>query len=252
MITLQTEFANRKGKILRGTVTLPGAAGPYPVVVNLHGFGGSRMGYKSMHVSMARELAAAGIACVRYDFYGNGESDGEFEEMTFTSLLEDSEDIWAWTLSQNWCDRERMILSGQSLGGFVAASAAPRVSEKLLILMCPGAGMWFGCAERSREMEKKGILYGDIEGLKFSHDFNYDLARYNPFEDAKGAPAEKVLIIRGTADKLVDDRTCETYLALYPQGSVYKKIENANHNFASINHRRKLNETIVSFIKENI
>ena len=88
MITLQTEFANRKGKILRGTVTLPGAAGPYPVVVNLHGFGGSRMGYKSMHVSMARELAAAGIACVRYDFYGNGESDGEFEEMTFTSLLE--------------------------------------------------------------------------------------------------------------------------------------------------------------------
>ena len=158
MITLQTEFANRKGKILRGTVTLPGAAGPYPVVVNLHGFGGSRMGYKSMHVSMARELAAAGIACVRYDFYGNGESDGEFEEMTFTSLLEDIEDIWAWTLSQNWCDRERMILSGQSLGGFVAASAAPRVSEKLLILMCPGAGMPSAAVRWRRRESSMGTL----------------------------------------------------------------------------------------------
>lgn len=252
MITLQSEFTNRKGNILRGTVTIPGPEGSFPTLVNLHGFGGNRMGFKSIHVAMARELAKAGIACVRYDFYGNGESDGEFEEMTFTSLLEDSEDIWAWTEAQSWCDRSRMILSGQSLGGFVAASAAPRVSEKLLVLMCPGAGMWFGCAERSRELERKGIMYGDIDGLKFSHDFNYDLAKYNPFEDAKGAPTEKVLIIRGTADKLVDDRTCETYLSLYPEKSIYKTIENASHNFSSIPHRKELHETIVEFIKDNL
>ena len=252
MITIQCETSNRKGYILRGTVTLPGAEGHYPTLVNLHGFGGNRMGYKNMHVSMARELAQAGIACVRFDFFGNGESDGEFDEMTFTSLIEDSEDIWAWTKGQSWCNEERMILSGQSLGGFVAATVAPRLSEKLLILMCPGAGMWYGCAERSREMEKKGIMYGDIEGLKFSHNFNYDLANYNPFEDAKNAPASKTLIIRGTADKLVDDRTCETYLALYPEGSVYRTIENANHNFSSIPHREELNRMIVEFIKDNL
>ena len=75
MKTIQAEIKNRKGNTLRGIVTLPGE-GRYPAVLNLHGFGGNMSGYKALHVSMARELAAAGIGCVRFDFYGNGESDG--------------------------------------------------------------------------------------------------------------------------------------------------------------------------------
>ncbi|MFQ9679855.1 MAG: hypothetical protein ACLRZH_06915 [Ruthenibacterium lactatiformans] len=38
------------------------------------------------------------------------------------------------------------IPSGQSMGGYVAASIAPRLRPHGLILMCPGAGMWYGCA----------------------------------------------------------------------------------------------------------
>ena len=48
-----------------------------------------------------------------------------------------------------------------------------------------------------------------MEGLKFGLDFNYDLAIFL-FEDAKGYDG-KVLILRGTEDNLVDDKTCETY-----------------------------------------
>ena len=30
------------------------------------------------------------------------------------------------------------------------------------------------------------MTFADMEGLKFGLDFNYDLATYSPFEDAKG------------------------------------------------------------------
>lgn len=249
MKTIQAELSNRKGHTLRGIVTLPGEKGNYMTVVNLHGFGGSKSGYKSIHVAMARELAESGIACARFDFYGNAESDGEFEEMTFTGLLEDTEDICDWVRTQDWADPDGLILSGQSLGGFTAASAAPQVSPRALILMCPGAGMWYGCRERSRQLEEKGIAYGDVEGLKFSHAFNYDLAGYQPFEDAKGYTG-RVLMLLGTEDKLVTDEICEKYLENYSPDSRFVHIEGADHNFSNIPARTKLHEEICGFCKE--
>ena len=213
MKTIQAEIKNRKGNTLRGIVTLPGE-GRYPAVLNLQGFGGNMSGYKALHVSMARELAAAG-----------------------------------WTAGQPWADESRMILSGQSMGGLVAALAAPRLRPHALILMCPGAGMWYGCRERSQAMEEQGIAFGDIEGLKFSHAFNYDLANYHPFRDAEGYQG-RVLILRGTADDLVDDKVCGTYLELYGPDSRLVHIEGGNHNFANIPARTALNEEICRFAKE--
>lgn len=250
MKTLQVEFTNRKGFVLRGIVTMPDGEGRFPVVLNLHGFGGMKAGYKGLHITMGRELAKCGIGCIRFDFSYNGESDGEFEDMTFTSLLEDTEDMWNWAKEQDFVDPEKMILSGHSMGGFVAASAAPRVNPTGLILMCPGKQMWDGCGERSRAMEAQGSAFGDIEGLKFSHAFNYDLEKYNPFEDAAGY-AGPTLIVRGTKDVLVDEATCETYLSLYEnKKSRLAHVENADHNFVGIPCRTALTNEICEFAKE--
>ena len=157
MKTLQIEFANRQGLVLRGIVTLPDGEGAFPVVINLHGFTGTKEGHKGLHITMARKLAEEGIGCIRFDFSNNGESDGEFENMTFTSLIQDTEDIWNWAKEQPYVDCDRMILSGHSMGGFVAATSAPRLHPAGLILMCPGKQMWDGCGERSRAMEQHGI-----------------------------------------------------------------------------------------------
>lgn len=161
-------------------LSLPDGVRHPPVVLNLHGFGGSLSGYKYAHTHLARVLEANGIACLRFDFYGCGESDGEFEEMTFT---------------------------GQSMGGFVAATAAPKLNPYGLILMCPGAGMWNGCKEKAAFFKNQGMTFADMEGLKFGLDFNYDLATYSPFEDAKG----------------------------YNGNGTFVKIPKGNHNFAENN-----------------
>ena len=61
------EVENRKGKILRGFLNLPDGVAHPPVVLNLHGFGGSLSGYKYAHTHLARTLEAEGIACMRLD-----------------------------------------------------------------------------------------------------------------------------------------------------------------------------------------
>ena len=86
MKILQVQFKNRNGHTLRGIVTLPDTEGKVPFVVHLHGFAGSCSGYKSMYTHLSRALAAQGIGSARFDFYGNGESDGEFEDMSFDGL----------------------------------------------------------------------------------------------------------------------------------------------------------------------
>ncbi|MCB5531927.1 alpha/beta hydrolase, partial [Thomasclavelia ramosa] len=74
------------------------------------------------------------------------------------------------------------------------------------------------------------------------------LATYSPFEDAKGYDG-KVLILRGTEDNLVDDKTCETYLDGYTGNRTFVKIPKGNHNFASIPAREACESEILNFVK---
>lgn len=244
----QVELTNRSGHVLRGIVDIPDEGSRFPAIVNVHGFTGNKSGYKNSYTQTARFLAKHGFASVRFDLFGNGESDGEFEDMTFTGILEDIEDIINWTKQQDFADPEKVILSGQSMGGYAAATAAPRVNPYALILMCPGAGMWFGCKERAEAMEAKGITSADIEGLCFATSFNHDLYQYEPFSSAAGYEGP-VLIVRGTADDLVDDATCHKYETLYSEKCTYQTIEGANHNFASASARKELNESILTFLQ---
>lgn len=187
MKTLQVSMKNRVGCTLRGIVTLPETNEPVPFVLNLHGFAGSASGYKYLHTHMARMLADHGVGCARFDFYGCGESDGEFSDMTFDGLHSDAADLYAWVRAQPYVDSRRVFLSGQSMGGYVAASIAPRLRPHGLILMCPGAGMWYGCARRADRVTQSGKDYADLEGLVYKMAFNYNMAAHpDPFEEAKG------------------------------------------------------------------
>ena len=190
MKILQVQFKNRNGHTLRGIVTLPDTEGKVPFVVHLHGFAGSCSGYKSMYTHLSRALAAQGIGSARFDFYGNGESDGEFEDMSFDGLHTDAQDIFAWAAEQPYVDSEKLFLSGQSMGGYIAASCAPVIQPHGLILLCPGAGMWFGCAQRADGVVQTGKDYTDMEGLCYKMAFNYEMAKHpDPFTEAKGYKA---------------------------------------------------------------
>lgn len=248
--TLQISMVNRHGKTLRGIATIPEGDGKFPCVLSLHGFGGNLYGYKGLGTRIARELGDAGIACVRFDFYGNGESDGEFEEMIFSGLYEDAEDMFAWAAQQSFADSEKLFLSGQSMGGYVAASCAPKLCPRGLMLLCPGASMWNGAAQRADAVVALGQDWFDLEGLKYNMAFNYDLAKHpSPYEEAKGYNGP-VLIVRASDDKMVEDSVCQSYAQVYNNVKLLT-TEGGGHNFASIPARKAVTDAITAFVKTN-
>lgn len=111
MNILQVEFKNRSGYILRGIVTLPNTQGPVPFMVHLHGFGSNCSGYRSMNAHTSRVLAKQGIGSARFSFHGNGESDGDYEDVSFDGLYADAEDIFAWVAnSLMWMQKKCFYL----------------------------------------------------------------------------------------------------------------------------------------------
>ena len=106
---------------LIGTLHLPTCPRPkngYPAVVLFHGFRGSKLGgLKGTYRKLARELARVGIACVRFDLAGCGESEGICTEIPIRTYLKNGEDILHAVATQYpEINPFRLGLAGFSLG----------------------------------------------------------------------------------------------------------------------------------------
>ncbi len=80
---------------------------------------------------IGQRLAARGIACMRIDFSGIGQSGGEFHESSFSSNVEDI--ILAAKYLQSTC-RTPEILIGHSLGGTAVLAAAGQIPESRCVV----------------------------------------------------------------------------------------------------------------------
>lgn len=75
---------------------------------------------------LSRLLAAEGIATLRFDFTGIGESEGDFSGTSFLSNVEDIKVVADWMRANH---RAPTLLIGHSLGGAAVLSAAGDVPE---------------------------------------------------------------------------------------------------------------------------
>jgi uncharacterized protein len=130
------EFRNRAGHRLRGMLHKPRAAQrrAAPGVVFFHGFTGDRMESHWLFVKCARALERAGIASLRFDFYGSGESEGEFGEVTLQGEVSDARDAIRYFSKQKGIDAKRIGICGLSMGGTIAATVAQYSRARALVL----------------------------------------------------------------------------------------------------------------------
>ncbi len=104
-----------------GTVTLPSVNGKVPVVLMLHGFASQKDEVGDMYKRLAAKLATEkGIASLRIDFLGWGESAGDMADSTIQSQVDDAESAYAYLLSQDNFDASQIGVLGFSLGGGIA------------------------------------------------------------------------------------------------------------------------------------
>ena len=95
-----------------------------PFVILFHGFCDDRNEINFVHTELSRRLCQEGIASVRFDFAGSGESDGRFEDMTVSGEVADGLAILDYVRGLDFVDKSRVAIHGLSMGGCVASMVA--------------------------------------------------------------------------------------------------------------------------------
>ncbi len=237
------------GRLLRGCVRAPEGEGPFPTVIFYHGFTVDKVGMQRLHELFARELVKAGFACVRFDFYGLGESEGDFSEMTLGHEIEEAEAIYNWSLEQDFCDPDNLYISGHSQGGLICTCIAPKINPKAMVLWAPALNQYYGASLRARTMMGPTEKGWDIEGLELSRDFIEEIRKMDLRSMARGYE-KPTLLIHGTEDELVPVDVAYVYQDIYGEHMRLELIEGANHQFRSLKWKQQVYDGSVKFLLE--
>jgi len=131
---------------LAGTLTLPKEASKPPVVILISGSGAQDrnseiLKHKSFWV-IADFLSRQGIAVLRYDERGVGESTGSFQGATSEDFAEDVKAAVAFLKKRKDVDKKHIFLIGHSEGGVVAPMVATSSKDiaGIILLAAPGVG----------------------------------------------------------------------------------------------------------------
>ena len=123
-MTKKITFPNAEGVSLSAQLEMPinGRARAYAVMA--HCFTCSKNLHAAQHISHA--LTQKGIAVLRFDFTGLGESEGEFEDTNFSSNVEDLVAAAAFLEEHHEAPQ---LLVGHSLGGAAVLLASLRIDS---------------------------------------------------------------------------------------------------------------------------
>lgn len=121
---------------LFGVFHEPASADTGEAFVFCHPFGEEKLWAHRVFVGTARELARRGHAVLRFDYRGNGDSDGSFTETSLTTNLADIQVAIDWLKARRHLDTVGLL--GLRLGATEAALLAERRSDvSTLVLWNP-------------------------------------------------------------------------------------------------------------------
>jgi len=240
----EIEFENSHGFILRGYLDLPENADT--IVVFLHGFTGNKTEHAGHFRNLSRILSKNGIASMRMDYHGNGESDGEFYDFRFDWAIEDAELMIM--KAHEIKGIKKVYLLGFSLGGAIASVIANDKIIDKLILWSP-AGSMVEHAEQYYERNPK-LPNGNafMGGFELSKMFVDTIKKYDMYQGTKNF-TKPVCIIHGEKDISVDISLSVRYNNEYVN-STFHIVNGAGHGYNDADQRDDLYATTLEFIQK--
>jgi dienelactone hydrolase len=187
------------GQLASAVLHLPAGGGPHPAVLCLHGLAG----VKSFYIALARRLAEAGVACLRLDFRGCGDSSGSLEDLTLETQMEDAEAAFKALRGRPDIRYDGIGLLGFSMGGGVASLMAHRLEPRCL-------GLWAPLLKLSKYVSRSSPAWTPLEGGRMllweGHVAGPGLfescERHQPLPQAEAYPGP-LLLAHGEADQSV-------------------------------------------------
>ena len=147
--TTQEEVTFDNGDItLAGTLTLPEGDGPFPALVLISGSGQQNRdeelsivpGYKPFR-EIADTLTRQGIAVLRYDDRGIGQSGGDPSQATSADFADDAEAAFAYLQERPEIDGEQIGMLGHSEGGIIEAIIGARNPDVAFLISMAGSAV---------------------------------------------------------------------------------------------------------------
>jgi pimeloyl-ACP methyl ester carboxylesterase len=224
-----------------------------PMVILMHGIFSSK-DFNPMP-SLAKGLAQAGIASIRFDFDGHGKSEGRMQDMTIEKEIADAMAILKYVQGLTYVSEIGFL--GHSQGGVVASMTAGRLSlqgkdaPKGMVLIAPGAVIKEACQGgkffNARFDPKDPPEYIRCWGVKkLGREYLLSTQELDIFGTA-AAYGGKVLLLHGTRDGIVPLWCSERYKETYGDRSDLILVDGENHMITR--RRSEVVQRTVAFFK---
>ncbi len=245
-------FNNSSGIKLCGILSNPTSDKEKPILVLCHGFSTSKDG--TTYIRLEKILNENGISIFRFDFFGHGESQGKFEEITMTEAVDNVLKAIRFLEKSGY---KKIGLCGSSFGGMASTLAALKRDDLyVLALKSPVSDYQeLFMLQDKNEMEswrKNGFIYFtsvDERKLKLNYSF---------YEDARGVSVYgfvdrikfPTLIVHGDKDETVAVEQSKKAANLI-ENCRLEIIEGADHTYSNPQHFEMMLDLISAFIIKN-
>lgn len=245
-------FLNSKGLELSGSLEMPEDAAPKAYAIFSHCFTCNK---NLINVKFISEtLSARGIATLRFDFSGLGDSEGDFAKTDFTSNIDDLLHA-AKFLEDNY--EAPKLLVGHSLGGAASIVAAEKI-ESVRAITTIGTPSTLDHIRRVftsklDDIMSQGSALVDVAGreVEIGKVFVEDLSRYNIKRTLNNLD-KPLLVLHSPDDDMVgiDHATAIFMAARHPKSFI--SLDQVDHLIKNIKDARYVGELINAWVSRYI
>jgi len=243
-------FQSQKGYRLCGILSDPSGNKKNPIILLCHGFSTSKNG--RTYLRLEKMLNEKNLATLRFDFFGHGESEGKFEDITVSEAVDDV--LCAIKYLKNF-GYGKIGLFGSSFGGIASILAAGQ-SEKLYVLALKSPVSDYlallSARDSGRELKvwkEKGFMNvtgADGQSLRLNYIFFEDAEKIDGYAAAKNIKVP-TQIVHGDRDETVPLEQSVKAAQLIP-GCRLKIIKGADHIYSNPRHFEQLLQLVSRFL----
>lgn len=246
------QFRTEKGTHLAGILHLPDAGAPHTFALFAHCFTCTKN--VKAAVIIADSLSQQGIAVLRFDFTGLGQSEGDFANTNFSSNVQDLLHAANYLESEY---RAPAILVGHSLGGTACLAVAKQIDSVRAVATIGSpadAEHVLGLLESDLEtIEQQGEARVQLGGLPFKirKDFVDDIRSQN-VRDGIHTLGRALLVMHSAVDRVVPiEEAARIYTsALHPKSFV--SLDDADHMLSNERDSRYAGQVLAAWASRYI
>ena len=246
----QIQFSNISGEKLAGTFHDPANNSRRGIILG-HCFTCSR------HTRILRDLSLAlveeGFKVLRFDFSGNGQSEGNFSESLYSKQVKDIESAVFFVSSHGvrWIG-----LAGHSMGAMVALLAASQMDiiKGVCTLAAKASALHsshFLSQNQIQELKRTGRVNFISRGrnLELTEDFFADAAKYD-LSSIMPSLSQPLMVVHGNRDEIIP---VENAYQLHQYRRVNTElviIPGADHMFSQDEHRQEVVQRVARWFRD--